>query len=263
MRHIRDWVSEDDLKALRTTGLIVAGLLIVSFLAREVLGLRHGEFLTALLILTVILFLIISGRIKPESLSIFGISAQFLEDRLIETTRQLQKEQERLVFLGKLEQALKKSTGKKENLWLIYADVDDLRKTTWERFREYKKKKRQRELDIRNQFITKLAECLEDAFFDLAEKGDKFDLFKLGEPDIIIMARGIERETARRIAAAGKNSFKNETHSDVTIALLCDKEILDKKPTAGELDKEADDRLNRAKNDYRYRGTVYSPNGDS
>lgn len=259
-----DWVSDDDLKALRTTGLIVAGLLIVSFLAREILGLRHGEFLTALLILTVILFLIISGRIKPKSLSIFGISAQFLEDKLRETTRQLQKEQERLVFLGKLEQALKKSKGKKENLCLLYADVDGLRKTTGKLFREYrKKKKRQREFDIRKHIISELAEYLEDAFFDKAKEDDKFDLFALGEPDIIIMTRGIEREKVKEIAEAGKNSFKSKsgTHSDVTIALLCDKEIPDKTRTASELDKEAEERFNRAKEDYR--GTVYAPNVES
>ena len=88
----------------------------------------------------------------------------------------------------------------------MYADIDGLRETTWA---EKTNNMERRELDILNEIRTKLAVCLEDAFFERAKKGDKFDLFELGEPDIIIMTRGIKRETARKIAEAGKNSFEN------------------------------------------------------
>ncbi|MEN8132941.1 MAG: hypothetical protein ABFS45_22745 [Pseudomonadota bacterium] len=104
---------KNDIISAKLVFVLVAGSLFLSWLAQEFLEIKHGEFLTALLILPAILFFVISRRISKFTFG--GASAEFVDERLRETALQLQQEQERLAYIGKLEQALNKD-GSSEKL---------------------------------------------------------------------------------------------------------------------------------------------------
>jgi hypothetical protein len=244
-------------------------------LTRHVAKIDGDVVFVVLLIIPVLIYLIITGKL--EELSIFGVSASFMNEKVEAITKRVgdleknvteisEYEQERNTYLGKLSQILKKASG----FCLIYADVDGLRKHSRELFLIDKKKcesldDRKSEDDIREKIIKKLDFALADAFCqneikDKDNKVAKYDIYALEEPDVVMIARETSVEQARLVAERALEIFRNSTkNSDsegysATITILSKDEMKDATPRG--LDKTALDHIAWGKK--QGRGKVYA-----
>lgn len=228
-------------------------------LTRHVAKIEGDAIFVALLIIPILIYLAITGKLKEFSLG--GVSASFMNTKAKEITKHVEDkvteiseyEQERNTYLGKLNQILQKGSG----FCLIYADVDGLRQHSREIFLSEKKKfeslaDRRSEEDIREEIIRKFDFALADAFCqskikDKDDKVAKYDIYALEEPDIVMIARKTSVEQAISVAKRTQEIFKNSTkNSDfegyrATIAILSKDEMKDATPRG--LDKTAIDRI--------------------
>lgn len=245
----------------------------VLVLTRHVAKIKGDAVLVALLLIPILIYLAIMGKLK--GFAIGPLSASFIEDKVEDIKKMVEDkvnevgeyEEERSTYLGKLSQISKKTS----RFCVIYADVDDLRQDSRKIFLEEKKKgkppdKRISEDDIREGIIDKLDFALADAFcaqgikeVKYKDKDAKYDIFDLIEPDVVMIARDTNLEQARQVAEQAQKNFKRYSSSQedvdgytATIALISSDE--DEKPRV--LDKIALSRLSRGKE--HKRGQVYT-----
>ncbi len=237
----------------------------VLVLTRHVAKIRGDAVLVALLLIPILVYLAIMGKLK--GFTIGPLSASFIESKVEDIKKTVSEigeyEEERSTYLGKLNQILEKSKtlNRKISFCLIYADVDFLRQHSRKIFLEEKKSrlptdKRKSEDDIREGVIKKLGYALADAFCEegiRAKKNKKYDIFYLEEPDIAMIARDSNVEEAKAVAKRSQKIFKHEGYS-ATIAIVSSDEMKDGNPRV--LDKIALSRLSRGKE--HKRGQVYT-----
>jgi hypothetical protein len=239
-----------------TTVVLAVGLALI-WLAKTVLELEGDAVFIALLIVPLLVYLTVTGKIKD--ISLFGVSAEF-RDLVTEVDKNVTKvghrEAERAAYLGKLRHVLEKDTRQPA---LIYADVDSLRKVTREIYLDERNDKsrapstgRRREEDIRGDIIKSLELALTDAFYDASVDKAKFDVFRMFEPDIAMIVRYVDPHAAHQIAEWGEKNFGEFAQKNfgkrctATASVLCVEHVF-AKPSAEDLDKLVAGQLEAAK----------------
>lgn len=185
------------------------GLLLLWFV-RFVIGVEEEATYIALLVLPALFFLIATGRLSGFSMG--NLSVDFFEREVAKLESTIttvgQFEQTRVEFLGKLDQIMSKDI---QPACVAYADIDGLRgltRTLYERERRETEdpSSRRSEREIRASLIHRLALAFTDAFYD-ANVGNKHELFKLNEPDVIMVARQTDTDAALAISRQATQSF--------------------------------------------------------
>lgn len=243
--------SRESYLAVQVAIIFVAAGIGVLVLARHVAKIEGDGVLVALLLIPIVIYLAMMGKLKGFTLG--PLSANFIESKVEDIKKKVedkvnevgQYEEERSTYLGKLSQILNKTS----RFCLIYADIDDLRQHSREIFLHEQQKpfaKRRLEHKIREEIIDKLDFALADAF---CGEGIKHDMFDLTEPDVVLIAREVNLEQARSAAEQAQKNFKDYTSNPkvkgytATIAIVSSDE--EKRPR--ELDKIALERLSRGK----------------
>jgi len=238
-------------------------------LTKHVAKIEGEAVFVALLLIPIFIYLAIIGKLKEVKIGSQGLSASLMkasvDDIKNSITEISEYEQERSVYLGKLDQILRQGG----RFCLIYADVDDLRQYTRQIFLNEKEQlkslvDRKSENDIREEIIRELSFSLADAFCEhkikIAKNKDaKYDIFSLEEPDLVVVAREVNLEQAISIAKKGQDIFKKSSSKanfegyNTTIAIVSRDEMKDPKPRA--LDEMAGGRLIYGKN--QGKGKIY------
>ena len=240
-----------------TTVVLAAGLALL-WLTKTVLGIEGDAVFIALLLVPLVVFLAVTGRLK--TLQLGGVSAEFRElvSAVDENVTNVgHREAERAAYLGKLRQVLEKDTRKPA---LIYADVDSLRTVTREIYGDERNDKsragptheRRREEKIREEIINCLEFALTDAFYDATADKAKFDLFRMFEPDIAMIVRYVDPYQAHQIAELAEKNFADSAEMNFQKRCTATATVLSVKHVSGEpspehLDKLAADQLEEAK----------------
>ena len=138
-------------------------------LTKHVAKIEGEAVFVALLLIPIFIYLAIIGKLKEVKIGSQGLSASLMkasvDDIKNSITEISEYEQERSVYLGKLDQILRQGG----RFCLIYADVDDLRQYTRQIFLNEKEQlkslvDRKSENDIREEIIRELSFSLADAF---------------------------------------------------------------------------------------------------
>jgi hypothetical protein len=202
-----------------TAGLLAAGLGLL-WLTKSVLKINGDGIFIALLLVPVIVYLATTDQLSK--LSGFGASIEFKQhvDTIKEdvTKHVTQAENElsqleprRTALFGKLNQILDT-----DRFLLIYADVDQLRDETARCYLLQKAPKlgeqgsdpRKTEQEIRRSIIRDLELALLDGFYKTSGKGAKCDIFRLEDPDVAMIVRGVTPGQAEQIAEKALNNFR-------------------------------------------------------
>lgn len=254
-----------------TLAFVVGGISILWLTKRYAITVGDAA-LVALLLLPVLIFLAMTGKLKEISFP-GGTSAKFVEDQVDRVADQITEvsgyEPERSTYFGKLKQVLDKEKGE---VCLIYADVDGLRgisrkiygdqrnqqvpnpsadgqqdPTQQDRAHALPSTDRRPESDIRRKVIVQLMFALTDAFYDMNIEPAKVDVFILEEPDVVMITRSVSRPKAKSIAEEGLRIF-NERHGyRATAAIVSSSEKKKERVTPQNLHEEAVKRLDYAK----------------
>jgi hypothetical protein len=230
-----------------TTLVLAAGLALL-WLTKTVLEVEGDALFIALLLVPLLVYLVVTGKIK--NVSLVGMSAEF-RDLVTEVDKNVtnvgHREAERAAYLGKLRQVLEKDTPPPA---LIYADVDSLRRVTREIYLDDRtdksgagSKKRRREEDIRGDIITCLELALTDAFYDATVDKAKFDVFRMFEPDIAMIVRSVEPHQAHQIAESGKKNFAESAQKNFQKRCTATASVLSVQYVFGERSAEDLDKL--------------------
>jgi hypothetical protein len=208
-----------------TLSLVGLGLGLLWLTKKEV-GIEGDAVFVALLVVPLIVYLAFTNRL--ENFQIFGASASFRD--LKETVTAFgQLEPERGAYLGKLNQVLEKD---ELDFCLLYADVDGLRQMTSDFYDKERRgeaehptdvhmpPERRTEEKIRKAIIAHLEFALTDAFYDVAGDAEdaKCDVFRLEDPDVVLIVRALRPREAKRIAEKALEELK--PRCSATIALV-------------------------------------------
>jgi hypothetical protein len=255
--------------AVTSTVAFMAGVICIAWLTKY-LDLKVGDAaLVALLCLPILIFLVVSGKLKELSLP-GGTSAKFVEEQVDKVSRQLDEvgayEPERSTFFGKLQQILNKE---KDEVSLICADVDGLRRVSQKIYGDeristnslsttspQREPKRRSERDIRKAVIEDLVFALTDAFYDMRLDKAKIDIFSLEDPDVVMIIRSATRDQAKAIAEEGIEAFRVRYPTTATAAVASTSEDKKKGITPASLNEQAIMRL--AKGKAKAKGKVYA-----
>lgn len=189
-------------------------------LTTHVAQIKGDWVLVALLLIPVFIYLAIIGKLKGFTMG--PLSASFIESKVEDIKNHVEEnvtgiveyENRRSMYLGKLSQILKENN----RFCLIYADVDFLRQRSRETFLNKKKEAKSiddrcPESEIRDEIIEKLNFALADAFCEKeiedakGKDAKKYDIFNLTEPDVVMIAREVNLETAKSIAEQAQKNF--------------------------------------------------------
>ena len=120
------------------------------------------------------------------------------------------------IYYEKLSQVIDAVTP--SSVTLFYADIDGLRSVTRKVFLEEREKRnilgralgRRPEAEIREDFLLALSIALTDAVYESRPRGLKHDIFRLPDPDVVLVARELSYDEARTVAARAQTAFHEE-----------------------------------------------------
>jgi GGDEF domain-containing protein len=250
-RRLRRRIAQLHVAQFALTSMLLAAGLGLLWLTKSILEINGDAIFIALLLVPVIVYLATTDQLSK--FSAFGASLEFkkhvdgltkdVTEHVTNAENELaQLEPRRTAFLGKLNQVLRK-----ERDWfsLVYADVDHLRKETGAIYQEKRLEgKRMTEEDIRDDIIRDLELALLDGFYNLSVEGAKCDIFRLEDPDVAMIVRGVTPGQAKEIAQQALDSF-SRSHRTATCAVFTPARQHELTPK--ELDGEAAKALETAK----------------
>ncbi len=120
------------------------------------------------------------------------------------------------VYFDKLSQLLELAP--RDQLTLIYADIDGLRSVTRRIFQHEKEQRdvagrrlgRRPESEIRAEFLLALNISLTDAVYAFRPRGLKHDIFELPDPDAVMIGRDLAYDDGLEVARLAQAAFREE-----------------------------------------------------